>query len=495
MFTNKGSNSHRNQQWELACIDAMVPEDHLLRMIDQHIDFSFIEELVRPYYHESLGRPSIPPVRLFKMMLIGYLYGIRSDRQLEREIMTNVAYRWFLGLGLMDKVPDHSTISWNRRVRFKGTTVFQDIFEKVAQLAIEHHMVGGRLLVTDSTHIQASANKNKFEKQVITQTPQEYLAELEKAVNEDRDKHGKPPLPPSQETPEVKMNKVSTTDPESGYMNRNGKPEGFAYLDHRTVDHKYNIITDTYVTAGNVNDSTVYVDRLKYQVETFRLTHLEAVVLDSGYCTPHICKTVTEMEIFAVIAEKNEPKFDGIFPKKQFTYDRENDQYICPQGQVLHYVTTNRQGYREYHSNRETCSRCPFLSKCTKERKGIRKIQRHVWEDHKEKVIANSYSPEGQAIYKIRKETIERSFADAKELHGLRRTRFRGREHVQNQAYMTAIAQNIKKIARHLQKGVGCFASVALLCVRCRVRDVRLAFNGLFRQPEFFQLKRLLQAE
>src|SRR5690606_24722545 len=156
---------------------------------------------------------------------------------------TNVAYRWFLGLGLMDSVPDHSTISWNRRVRFKGTTVFQDIFEKVVRLAIEHRMVGGRLLVTDSTHIQANANKHKFEKQVITETPQEYLQELEKAVKEDREKHGKKPLPQTGETTVNKTAKISTTDPESGYLKRNGKPEGFAYLDHRTVDHKYNIIT------------------------------------------------------------------------------------------------------------------------------------------------------------------------------------------------------------------------------------------------------------
>lgn len=462
MLSNDGSNQDKRLQWELACIDAMVPKDHLLRIIDRHIDFTFIEEIVRPYYHETLGRPSIPPIRLFKMMLIGYLYGIRSDRQLEMEIQSNIAYRWFLGLGLMDNVPDHSTISWNRNVRFKGTTVFQDIFEKVVQLAIGHRMVAGRLLVTDSTHIQADANKNKFEKQVITETPQAYLKELKKDVNEDREKHGKKPLPPTEKTTVEKTNKISTTDSESGYLNRKGKPEGFAYLDHRTVDHKYNIITDTYVTPGNVNDSTVYVDRLKYQVETFDFNNLEAVALDSGYMTPHICKTVTEMDVFAAIAEKTEPKFNGIFPKKVFAYDPEQDQYFCPQGQVLHYVTTNRQGYREYRSDPDICSRCPMLTQCTKEKSCSRMIQRHVWEDFKEHVTDNLNSPLGQQVYKLRKETIERSFADAKELHGLRRARFRGREHVQGQAYMTATAQNIKKIARHLEKVFGHLLQLSL---------------------------------
>jgi transposase len=104
---------------------------------------------------------------LFKMMFIGYLYGIRSERQLEKGIQMNIAYRWFLGLGFEDKVPDHTTISWNRRTRFKGTSVFQDIFDEIVLQAMNHKMVGGRVLFTDSTHLKANANKKKYTKQVI----------------------------------------------------------------------------------------------------------------------------------------------------------------------------------------------------------------------------------------------------------------------------------------------------------------------------------------
>lgn len=178
-------------QYEFVCLDELVPEDHLLRVIQKHIDFSFIREKVRPYYCEDNGRPSIDPVVLFKMIFIGYLYGIRSERQLEKEIQTNIAYRWFLGLSLTDRVPDHTTISWNRRTRFKNTDVFQEIFDEIVRLAIQHRMVGGRVLISDSTHLKANANKRKFKKQVIEKTSRAYLKDLEAAINEDREAHGK----------------------------------------------------------------------------------------------------------------------------------------------------------------------------------------------------------------------------------------------------------------------------------------------------------------
>lgn len=454
---NKNSSSQGSFQYEMVCIDALVPKDHLLRTIDQYVDFSFITEKVRPFYCESKGRPPIDPIVLFKMMLIGYLYGIRSERQLEQEVHTNVAFRWFLGLGFMDRVPDHSTISYNRNSRFKETDIFQDIFDEIVRLAINHRMVGGRVLITDSTHIQANANKNHYTMQVVTETPEEYLKELESAVNTDRENHGKKSLPPTKIDENEKKQKISTTDPESGYMMRKGKPEGFHYLDHRTVDHKYNIITDAYVTPGNVNDSVVYIDRLERQIKSFGFSEtLEAVALDSGYMTPYICMKTLNMDLFPVIAERGAPTKEGTIPKVNFTYDKEKDVYLCPAGETLTYATTNRQGYREYRSDIATCAVCPLLEQCTAT-KHQRKIQRHVWEDYKEQVAQNKQSENGIAVYKLRSQTIERSFADAKELHGLRRSRLRGKEKVQEQVLMTALAQNIKKIVRHLAK-------LSLLC-------------------------------
>lgn len=185
------SNRDKQQAYEFVSIEELVPQDHLLRKVDKYIDFSFIDKKVRPLYCADNGRPAIDPVVLFKMIFLGYFYGIRSERQLEREIQTNLAYRWFLGLGLTDKVPDHSTISWNRRTRFKDTDIFQDVFDEIVLQAIQHRMVGGRVLVSDSTHVKANANKHKFTKEQVLQNTRDYVDELNAAVEQDRKTHGK----------------------------------------------------------------------------------------------------------------------------------------------------------------------------------------------------------------------------------------------------------------------------------------------------------------
>ena len=291
--------SHQSE-FEFVSIEELVPEDHLLRKINRHIDFSFIHEKVRPYYCEDNGRPPIDPVVLFKMIFIGYLYGIRSERQLEQEIRTNVAYRWFLGLKLTDRVPDHTTISLNRCTRFKDSNIFQEIFDEIVLQAMKHRMVSGRVLMTDSTHIKANANKHRFKAQVVHERTKSYLSELDKAIEADRLAHQKKPLRPREEVTEEREIKVSLTDPDSGYMYREGKPEGFYYLDHRTVDAKYNVITDVHITPGNVHDSVPYTERLERQMERFGF-QVEAVALDSGYLSMPICHALEQKGIFAVI--------------------------------------------------------------------------------------------------------------------------------------------------------------------------------------------------
>lgn len=435
---------------EFVSIEQLVPQDHLLRKIDKYIDFSFILDKVRPYYSEDAGRPC-DPVMLFKMIFIGYLYGIRSERQLEREIQVNVAYRWFLGLGLTEPVLDHTSISFNRRTRFKGTAIFQEIFDEIVQQAIKHRMVSGRVLMTDSTHVKANANKRKFTTQTVHTTAREYLEELDRSVELDRELHGKKPLAPRKEALEEKEIKVSTTDPESGYMMRDGKPEGFFYLDHRTVDAKYNIITDVHVTAGNVHDSIPYIERLDRQITRFGF-HVEAVALDAGYLTTPICKKLQDRKIFAVIGYRRFHPTKGLFPKWKFKYREETDSYICPHRQELRYTTTTREGYRQYASDPAICRTCPFLAQCTRSRNHRKILTRHVWEDSRDWVRQNRLSRSGKQLYKLRKETIERSFADAKQLHGFRYYRLRGRDNVLEQALMTATCQNMKKIALHLAK-------------------------------------------
>lgn len=184
------SNPNVQNSYEFVCLEELVPQNHLLRKIHKHIDFSFILEKVKPYYCEDNGRPSVDPIMLFKMMFIGYLYGIRSERQLEQEIQLNVAYRWFVGLGLTDRVPDHSTLSLNRK-RLQDSDVVQEIFDHIVFKAIELRMVAGRVLITDSTHLKANANKRKFIKQEVEKSVKTYLDDLDEAVQADREAHGK----------------------------------------------------------------------------------------------------------------------------------------------------------------------------------------------------------------------------------------------------------------------------------------------------------------
>ena len=195
---------------EVVMLEELVPQDHLLRKIDKYIDFSFIRDLTRDLYCHTNGRPAVDPVVLFKMLFIGYLYGIRSERQLVKDIEVNLAYRWFLGYSITEKIPDSSTISQNRIRRFKGTDIPQKIFDNIVLQSMEKGLVGGKILYSDSTHIKANANKRKFEKVEVDVTPKEYIEQLDIDVNEDRENRNKKPLKPRKFKKETKEIKKST---------------------------------------------------------------------------------------------------------------------------------------------------------------------------------------------------------------------------------------------------------------------------------------------
>lgn len=440
------------QEMELVTIESLVPADHLLRKIDASIDLEFIRERVRHLYSADNGRPALDPVVLFKLLLIGYLFGIRSERQLMREVQCNAAYRWYLGLKLTGKVPDASTLSQNRRRRFADSDVYQKLFDEIVELAIKRGLVTGQVLYTDATHLKASANKNKFDVVRVEVKPVEYLAQLEQAVEQDRAEAGKGELKPrSSRAPQSKEIKVSRTDKDAGYMVREGKPKGFFYLDHRTVDSQHAIITDTYATPATVHDSVPYLRRLDRQRERFRL-QVRAVGLDAGYASAAIAQGLEERSIYGVTGYRRPNHGEGLFAKRKFHYQEQGDEYVCPNGKKLKYRTTNRQGYRHYHSNPEQCRMCPLRQQCTRSKNMVKVLTRHVWQEARDRVDGHRLEPEGQRIYQRRKETVERSFADAKQLHGHRYARMRGLNQVSEQCLLAATAQNIKKIALLLSR-------------------------------------------
>ena len=336
--------------------------------------------------------------------------------------------------------------SQNRRRRFTESEVYQEIFDEIVLQAMRRTWINGRVLYTDSTHLKASANKHKFKKKYVEASTRNYLAELEAAIETDRKEHGKKPLKAKEQPSEVKEIKESTTDPDSGYMVREGKPKGFFYLDHRTTCGRHNLITDTHITPASVHDSIPYLERLDHQRQRFGF-ETEAVGLDAGYMSAAICKGLEDREIYGVIGYRRPTHIKGRLPKRAYTYNPQTDTYLCPNRQSLTYRTTSREGYREYRSDPAVCKACPYLGQCTSNAQHVKTVTRHVWENYREAVDSHRLTAAGKAIYKRRKETIERSFADAKQLHGHRYMRMRGLLRAKEQCLLSAACQNMKKMA------------------------------------------------
>ena len=193
------------------------------------------------------------------MLFLGYLYGIKSEVKLAQEVNENIAFKWFLGLKLTEKGPDHATISANRTRRFKDNNIAEKIFDEILRQCKEKGLVGGKILYTDSTHIKAKANKHRKTYVTVEETPKEYLEELNEQIDRDREILGKKPFNHDDDDPTPgggKQRAVSTTDPESGQQNRDGKPDGFYYSEHRTVDSKNKGIVNVHVAPANMNDGT-----------------------------------------------------------------------------------------------------------------------------------------------------------------------------------------------------------------------------------------------
>lgn len=430
-------------QLEIVAIDDLVPQDHLVRKLDKAIDFDFIYDLVADYYSPDNGRPSIDPVVLIKIALIQYIFGIRSMRQTIKEIETNVAYRWFLGYDLTEKIPHFTTFGKNYVRRFKDTDLFETIFYRILKEAVEQGFVDPEVVFIDSTHVKAHANKKKWIKKKVRAATRDYQAQLLDEINADRVSRGKKPLAlkTTEETKEVKQ---STTDPESGYFVKNERERLFAYSYHTACD-KNGFVLGAIVEPSNIHDSQVF-KALFDQIKT-KVGKPLAVALDAGYKTPYISKLLMDENIRPVMPYTRPQTKKGFFRKHDYVYDEYYDCYICPAGQTLEYVTTTREGYRQYKSNPEKCQQCPMLSQCTHSLNHTKIINRHIWQDYLDEVDHLRHTQENREIYAMRKETIERVFADLKEKHGMRWTTLRGKAKNTMQAMLVFAAMNLKKLA------------------------------------------------
>lgn len=433
----------------LYTLEDLVPEDSLYRKIDKYIDFSFIYDEVKDLYSQDNGRPSIDPVVLFKLVFIQALDGLKSMRKTCEKIKVDAEYRWFLGIPFGQETPHYSTFSKNYERRFKDSNVFEKIFINIVEQAIKFNLVKGDTFFTDSTHKKANANKNKFRDE-LQQSIKKRRQWLEEEINKERRNQGKKEFEYKDEIEEKEV-KISTTDEESGYYHRDHKEKGFMYLDHRTVDGKCNIIVDCFITKGNVHDSSPFIERAEYIRNTFGF-QATRWALDSGYDTLDIKKYLHDNNIFGVIGYRRYPKGDTKINKSRFRYNKEADCYVCPEtGTILSYTgRIDRQGYKLY-SDKENCMECPDIRRCC-EKQGYRVIRRHLKEELNEEFRNNRISIEGKELYKLRKEKIERSFADSKQNHGYRYAMYKGIKKNQNYTWLICAAQNMKNIVTKVTK-------------------------------------------
>ncbi|WP_415534379.1 IS1182 family transposase [Dehalobacter sp. 4CP] len=441
----------KSRQNRMLCVlmEDLVPKGHFLRKLDAAIDFSFIYEIMRPVYSD-IGRPSVDPVILVKMLLIGYLYGIDSERKLEEEITVNIAYRWFLGLDLEDKVPDHSVFSQNRKRRFKDTEVFQEIFNTVVKKCAEAGLIGGECVVMDSTHIKANAANGNAEEVLLMEGPNEYWQKL-------NDEYGQDIRQKSEDADmTVTIKKKAVSDPEAGWMHRHPKPAGFHYLCHQSADIQYGIITDVHVTPGDVTDAPYCVKRIAYQKQKLKIPFRFAG-LDSGYDTVAVHHGLHKLGIRGYIHlntghNASWRKERGLFSIDDFRYDGKNDCYICPNGCTLHYIGVRKVRYRvgkNYVSRSQDCKSCPLKNRCITGKASYKEVRRDFYQEDQER----NHALIGTAIYRhvMRKRQVisEGNFALQKRCHNLRFTRKRGVWKVQEQCFLSAMALNLKRLVKY----------------------------------------------
>ena len=431
----------------MLCIEELVPAEHLLRKIENSLDFSFIRDEVKELYCLDNGRPSIDPVVLFKLCIINYIYGLNSMRRTIRECEVNMAYKWFLGYDMLEAVPHFTTFGKNYQRRFEGTDIFEKIFSRILDEAIACKLVEPKVIFIDGTHIKANANTKKQYKTQVEVSAKRYAKELREEIDADREEHGKKPLKDDDDggPPETKAVTVSKTDSESGLFHKGEHQKCFAYIANTACD-KNNFVIGVTVAAGNEHDSIGF-DEL--YAETKRKVGIpEAVSADSAYKTPWIAKQLLDDNVLPVMPYKSPMTKKGFFKKYEYVYDEYYDCYICPQNEILEYSTTNRDGYREYKSNPDKCKSCPQREQCTMSAACQKVVTRHVWQNYIEQAEDIRHTPFGRETYALRSETIERVFADAKEKHGMRYTRVTGLTKVKAQALMTFACMNLKKLAK-----------------------------------------------
>src|SRR3954469_2589041 len=421
-----------------------VPEDHLLRLIDRHVSFDFVRTKLKEFYSET-GRPSIDPELLLRILLVGYLDGITSERKLVEELHMHLAWRWFTGLGFDQEIPHHSTFSKNRHGRFLESNLFQEIFEEIVTRCVEAGLVQGKHMSVDGSFIQANADHHTRipreqlpEAAQVNRTVREYLAELEREN-------------PTEE-PGPHQEQVRTPDPDSTYATKGGTPARLGYYDNYLVDNSSCVIVGVQATAARMSQETVAAQDMLTRFTQWQGRTPESVAADTTYGNGEFLQWLAGRSITPYmrtrdsIHRKNSP----FFGPQRFTYEPEHNRYICPAGQLLNYggrVYRNRAF--NYIGTRKKCG--PRSLRAQRPSAAFRGLIIHQNEPARQRARELVNTPEFAKAQRQRKK-VEALFAELKNQIGLRRLRLRRLKFVREQFFLAAVAQNIKRLVRFLSQ-------------------------------------------
>jgi transposase len=427
------------------CLDEAVPDDHAVRAIAAVLDLSWVHGELAPYY-SLLGRPSIDPALVIRMLIVGYVFAIRSERALCREVQVNLAYRWFCGLSIEDRLPDHSAFSRARNERFRDSDIFRRVFERVVEACIAAGLVGGEGFAVDASLIAADANKQRsipgkdWDKnrapEKASRAVKEYLATLDAAAFGAA----------SDVTPKF----VSPSDPAAQWTGAMRGPAFFAYADNYLIDVKVGIIMDVEasraIRQAEVGAAKTMVERTeeRFDIKPKRLA------ADTAYGSgPNLNWLVKDKDIAPHIPVIDKSKReDGTFSREDFRFDEERNVYICPANKTLTTTGTviDDGETLRYLASTSDCRGCPLKVRCCP-KAPLRRIPRSIYEEARD--VARALA-ETEAFEQSRRERkrVEMLFAHLKRILKLARLRLRGPRGAQDEFTLAAIAQNLRRLAK-----------------------------------------------
>jgi transposase len=427
-----------------------------------------VHKELAPYYSHT-GRPSIDPVLMIRMLLVGYVFALRSERRLCSEVQVNLAYRWFCKLSVEDQIPDHSVFSRARHERFRESDALRRVFEGVVAMCIAAGFVGGEAFSVDASLIKADVNKQKRlpgdqpiawpKAEEASHAVREYLAALD-AANRDEESNGgdngntsgggsrrKPPK------------EVSLTDPQAAWVTRPGINPFFAYDVNYLIDNKFGIIVDAEGTHANRIAEIAVTQTMVDRVERRFDLRPQRLAADTVYGAARLIKWLMDRKITPhVPVWDKSSRTDGKFSRADFVFDRERNVYVCPAGKLLTNNGLIDQGrILPYRASVYDCARCELKPRCTTA--NARKVSRDIDEDVRDHVRSLANTEAFQQSHRERKK-VEMRFAHMKRILRLDRLRLRGLSGAKDEVLLTATAQNLRRLAKLLGRAPPQFAAV-----------------------------------